>query len=97
MGVAASNRGSQDVGLGLIPAGLLGKIVSAATTPSADTRAWDNLPQYISFAALELPAGPHTATVEFTDRSGNLVPNLTKSVQFTVVPERDTVIFVSDH
>ena len=94
--VVASHRGSEEVGLGLVAAGLLGKVISAATTPQADTRSWENLPQYISFTALDLPPGPHTATVEFTDGVGNVLPTMTKTVEFSVAPGNDTVIFVSD-
>lgn len=94
--VVASHRGSQEVGLGLVAAGLLSKMVSAATTPQADTRSWENLPQYISFTAMDLPPGAHAATVEFTDAAGNVLPTMTKTVEFTVTPGDDTVIFVSD-
>ena len=95
--IVGSHRGSQEVGLGLVAAGLLSKVVSAATTPRADTRSWENLPQYISFTALDLPPGPHTATVEFTDGAGNVLPTMTKTVEFTVTPGgEDTVLFVSD-
>ncbi len=95
--VVAQNRNTQEAGLGLVAAGLLSKIVSAATTPSADTRTWDNLPQYLSFAAVELPPGQHTATIEFLDSIGMVIPRLTKTVTLNVaVPPRDTVVFVSD-
>ncbi|HWN94536.1 MAG TPA: hypothetical protein VNT99_05865 [Methylomirabilota bacterium] len=72
-------------------------IISATTTPEADLRAWDNLPRYLSFAALELPAGPHSIAVDFRDAGGRTV--VTKTVQFTI-PEnsaKDTVLFVSEH
>ncbi|MBI2946103.1 MAG: hypothetical protein HYY23_00515 [Verrucomicrobia bacterium] len=94
--VAASNRRSQDVGLGLIAAGLLSKIVSAATTPAADTRAWDNLPQYLSFAAVQLPPGPQTAVVEFLNEQHQPIEALTKTITINGAPDRDTVVFVSD-
>lgn len=94
--VLASNRDTQAVGLGLLAAGLIGKAVSAATTPKADTRAWDNLPQYISFAQMELPPGQHTGTVEFLDNYGNIQPSQTKSITFNVPPVGDAVLFVSD-
>jgi hypothetical protein len=92
----SGDQTAQQVGLGLALAGLLTKAVSAAATPAADTRAWDNLPQYLSFAALPLSPGKHTVTVEFLDSAGRLMPNLTKVVNVNVAPERDTVIFVSD-
>ncbi|MSU60981.1 MAG: hypothetical protein EXS31_01075 [Pedosphaera sp.] len=96
--VVAQNRNTREVGLGLVAAGLLGKIISSATTPAADTRCWETLPQYLSFAAAVLPAGQHLATVEFLDSMGMIIPRLTKTVTLNVAPEpRDTVVFVSDH
>ena len=96
--LAGTQRGvGQEVGLGLLAAGVISKIVSSATTPSADTRAWDSLPQYISFAALDLPVGPHTATVEFTDAYGNVISSLTKNINFSVSAGNDAVVFASDH
>ena len=88
--------GAQEVGIGLLAAGLVSKIVSSATTPAADTRAWDNLPQYLSFAAVELAPGTYDAAVDFTDASGNLV--VTKTFRFTVPAPNghDAVLFVSD-
>ena len=87
---------SDEVGLGLILAGLLSKGISAATTPEADIRAWDNLPQFISFAALKLAPGEHVVTVEFKDASGAANPKLTKTITVNVPPDRDKVVFVSD-
>jgi hypothetical protein len=97
--IAASSRNqtSEEVGAGLIVAGIVSKIVSAETTPAADTRTWDNLPRYLSFAELHLPAGPHTATVQFYGSSGELLADLTKTVNFTVPADKhDKVIYVSD-
>ena len=91
------DRTSQEVGLGLIAAGIISKVVSATTTPAADVRTWDNLPRYLSFAAVELPPGPHTATVEFQDRFGQPMPNLTKTITLNVTADKhDKVVFVSD-
>ena len=64
-----------EIGLGLLSAGLLGKIFSAATVPAADTRSWDNLPQFLSFASISLPPGQHSAKVEFNDAQGQPIPN----------------------
>src|SRR5688572_18585473 len=95
--IASTHRGdAQLVGVGLMAAGVLSKIVSAATTPAADTRSWDNLPQYLSFTALELPAGTYDGAVDFTDTAGNVVA--TKTFKFsTPAPNgHDAVIFLSD-
>ena len=99
--ILASQQGhhsaADEVGLGLLAAGVISKIFSAATTPAADTRAWDNLPQFLSFGAARLPAGPQAVTVEFLDANGSPISNLTTTVAINVSdPARDTVIFISD-
>ncbi len=97
--IAAQSRDhtTQDVGLGILAAGIVTKIVSGATTPAADTRAWDNLPRYLSFAAVQLPPGPHAATIEFFNRDGQPMPNLTKNITINVSADKhDKVVFVSD-
>jgi len=88
---------ADEVGVGLLAAGVVSKIFAAATTPAADTRAWDNLPQYLSFAAMPLSPGPHPLTVEFLDAGGSPMTHLTRTVTINVSdPTRDTVIFVND-
>ena len=82
-------------GLGMMFAGLVAKGISAAANPAADIRSWDNLPGNISFAAISLPVGEHSATVEFLDADNN--PVLTKPIVIQVADaNRDTVVFVSD-
>jgi hypothetical protein len=94
---AGGHSAADEVGAGLIVAGVLSKIVSAATTPHADTRTWDSLPLYLSFGSMQLPPGPYTATVEFLDPQRRAIAGLTKTVTFTVPNgSRDTVIYVSD-
>lgn len=93
IGTAQYGRGkdADTAALGLAAVGLISKIASAATTPGADTRSWDNLPQYLSFGALELEPGDHPATLTFYDRGGSALPTLTQ--QFTItVPPRSTSI-----
>ncbi len=87
-----------EVGLGLIAAGVLSKILASATTPAADVRAWDNLPQYISFTALELPPGTYNGTVEFTDAAGNVIPGFVRNFTFSTPAANghDAVLFLSD-
>lgn len=104
--VGAANYGSRDsdrAAIGLAAVGALSKIASAATTPSADIRAWENLPQYLSFGALRLPPGDHPATLVFADASGQPLEELTQHFTITVPPpdsgssrDRDVVIFRSD-
>jgi hypothetical protein len=93
----SDNRTAQQVGLGVALAGLISKGISAATTPQADTRSWDNLPRYISFANLEMTPGQHIITVEFRNSSGAVLSNLTKTLTVDVPADgKDKVIFVSD-
>ena len=94
--VMASQRETQAAGFGALAFGLISKITAAATTPQADIRSWDNLPLFLSFASMQLPAGQHTLTIEFLDPAQHPVPNLTKTVNFTVDSGKDTVLYVSD-
>ncbi|MGO8925857.1 MAG: hypothetical protein ACLQU3_03025 [Limisphaerales bacterium] len=91
------DRTAQEVGLGVAFAGLVSKVVSAATVPAADTRSWDNLPRYLSFVNLPLPLGQHVATIQFHDPAGQVLPNLTKTITINITTtDRDKVVFVSD-
>lgn len=95
--ILATDHDTRDVGLGVAAAGLVSKIISAATTPAADVRCWDNLPQYLSFVALRLPVGAYSAAIEFRPDSGSPIASLTKSFTINVTnATRDTVVFVSD-
>jgi tetratricopeptide (TPR) repeat protein len=88
---------AQLAGLAMLGAGVISKILSASTKPAADTRAWDNLPQYLSFVAFELPPGPHTLTVEFLDSAQQPIGELTKTVQFEAPASGPAkVLYVSD-
>ena len=95
--VGMHDHRNAEVGLGLVAAGVISKIIAAATTPGADTRTWNNLPGYISFVAVDLPPGQYTATVEFTDAAGNVLVAMTKTINFNVSAGTDTVLFASDH
>jgi hypothetical protein len=93
----SGSRTAQGVGLGIALAGLISKAISSAANPAADTRAWDNLPRYLSFASFPLAPGEHTATVEFLGPQGNVMPGLTKTVNINVTNvDQDKVVFVSD-
>lgn len=105
--LAAAEHGGRDAdraAVGLAAIGLISKIASAATTPEADIRSWDNLPQQLSFAALRLAPGDHPATVEYLDANAQVVENLTQRFTISVpssgsgvngVPP-DVVLFLSD-
>ena len=90
------DRTARNIGLGVALAGLISKGISSAATPEADTRQWDNLPQFISFATLKLAPGEHIVTVEFNDGAGTPFSNLTKTINVNVPADRDKVVFVSD-
>lgn len=91
------HNAADEVGLGLLLAGLASKLASAATTPEADTRTWDNLPQFITYAMMSLPAGTHEVTVEFLEAGDKVVANLTKQITVNIADvTRDKVVFVSD-
>lgn len=95
--VVSHDRTAQEVGVGIALAGVLSKVISSATTPEADTRTWDNLPRYISFATLPLAPGPHVATIEFHDAAGQRLPQFTKVITINVPADgKDKVVFVSD-
>jgi len=55
-------------GLALISAGL-----SAATTPEADIRAWENLPDSLFLVCLSLPPGQATLTINGRNAYGSVV------------------------
>ncbi len=95
--VLASSQNTQEAGLGVLAFGLLSKAIAASTTPAADTRYWDNLPQYLGFGALRMAPGTYTAQLEFQDAGGRLLSNLSRSVTFEVkAADRDTVVYISD-
>jgi hypothetical protein len=97
--IGADNRNNvaTGVGLGIMAAGLITQAISASVTPHADTRTWDNLPRFLSFAALPLPPGQHVATVEFLDPAGQPLENLTKTITVNIPADNhDKVVFVSD-
>ena len=94
--ILAENRHTEVAGLAVLGAGILTELVSAATKAAADTRRWDNLPRYLSFAPLKMQPGQHVMTVEFKDRAGFAIPILTKTITFTVPNTADKVLFVSD-
>ena len=92
-----SGASQEDTATALAAAGVITKVVSAATNPQADTRTWDNLPQYLSFVALRLAPGPHRARLEFFDAQGRLLPSFSRNLTITVGdPARDTVVFLSE-
>ena len=83
------------IALGVI--GIFSKIAAAATKTRADVRMWDNLPQYLSFGTLRLPAGDHAALLQFYDANGQAVPDLARRLTLSVAdPAKDTVVILSE-
>ncbi len=87
---------TREAGLALLGVGLIGKFIGGSVEPQADTRTWNNLPQHLSFASLQLPAGKHQAIIQFLDASGTALPELQKSVMLNVQTGHNTVVFVAD-
>jgi hypothetical protein len=95
--ILTQGRNTQDVGLGLVAAGLVSKIFSAAASPQADTREWDNLPDYLTFGTMSLPPGNQALSIEYLDGSGNVIPSMTRTEHVVVNPlPSDTVLYFSD-
>lgn len=69
-----TNGAAVGAGIGLMLAGLVAHAVSEATTPEADVRYWDNLPDRIHIATAQLDAPPETAVVTF--RNPGLYPDI---------------------
>ncbi|MEO6003234.1 MAG: hypothetical protein ABIS43_08790 [Opitutus sp.] len=93
----SKNHDAENAAIALGAIGLFSKLASAATTPHADVRMWNNLPQRLSFAALRLPAGQHAAKIEYFDGEGRRLVGLTQ--ELTIVVDdvtRDTVVFLSE-
>jgi len=93
-----NSRQGNEAAVGLAAFGLISKVASAATTPRADIRAWDNLPQFLSFAALKLAPGDHSAQIEYLTRDGDPDPELTRQITITVPADTsaNTIVFLSE-
>ena len=95
--VLATRKDTQVAGLGAAAFGLISKIASGRTTPEADIRSWDNLPLFLSFAALELAPGSQTITVDFLDEASRPLADHTKTITINVsAAPADKVVYVSD-
>ncbi len=99
------DKGAENAAIGLAVGGLLAKLLAGAAQPAADTRAWENLPQYLSLATLRLPPGDYPATLTFLDAAGAPLAKRTQTFTVTIPapdensivnPPRDTVVFRSE-
>ena len=85
--IAANTSRSRDAQLtaaALASVGLISKAFSAATQTRADTRCWDTLPRYLSFAAIHLSPGTHNAILTFYTPDGRALPQQTQHFTITV-------------
>lgn len=94
--ILAADHDHETAGFALLAAGLFTKIVSASTTPQADTRCWESLPQFLALGQFKLKPGEHTANVNFLNSEGKIDARMSKQITFTVPEGRDAVIYVSD-
>ncbi|MBT5707741.1 hypothetical protein N8494_00305 [bacterium] len=96
--ILAQNRNTQEAGLGIAAFGVVSKLFSAATTPKADTRTWDNLPKFLAFGSITLPPGRHSVAVEFLNDQREIIQPLSQTIPVDVnAGSKDTVIIVSEH
>ncbi|MBA4135911.1 MAG: hypothetical protein C0518_01190 [Opitutus sp.] len=92
------SEGSAHTALALAAAGIFSKVLSASANATADTRTWDNLPRYLSFAALRLPPGGHAATITFLDAHGRELSPGARPLTIRVSDnQQDTLVFLSEH
>ena len=94
--VLAQDRDTQPFALGAIALGIFSKITSASTRAEADTRSWDNLPLYLSFAHFEMPPGEYSAHVDFLDEGNRVMTGLTKNLTINIPERGEKVVYVSD-
>jgi len=87
---------TREIGLGLLGFGLAGKALGGTIKPGADTRSWNNLPQYLAFTALRLPAGEHELEIDFYDADGNAISGISRQLRIQVKAKGDTVVFVAE-
>jgi hypothetical protein len=91
------DRDAERAALALGVIGVISKIASVATIAEADTRTWDNLPQYLSFGSIALPPGEYEAELEFLDSSERRIGDLSRRVLVQIGPaDRDSVILLGE-
>ncbi|QYM79505.1 hypothetical protein K0B96_02495 [Horticoccus luteus] len=92
----SKNHDAENATVALAAIGLISKLAAAATTPHADIRTWDNLPQRLSFAALRLAPGEHRGVLEFLDERHHVLGDRSREIVLQVNAEGDTVVFLSE-
>jgi len=85
--------GNIGAGLSILGAGM--QLVAMNAKPRADTRYWHGLPDAVHASTARLPAGTHSGTIQFLDRSGRLVPGLSKTFTVSVKVGHPALVWVS--
>lgn len=80
LGAGYRNDTAMVAGGAMALVGLFAKAVSSATTPQADIRYWDNLPDAVHLATAEAAAETESVRVSFFDAEGNELADLEKIV-----------------
>jgi tetratricopeptide (TPR) repeat protein len=88
-------EGNRNLGAGLLAAGLVSKLISAAASPTADTRTWSSLPQFLSVASLRIAPGEQIATVEYYTQAGARIDAFTETRTLQVPASGSHVVFLS--
>ena len=71
--------------------------MSYLANPACDIRAWWNLPQYLAFVSLSLPAGDYHVSVQFLDKKDVPIGCLDRTFRIKVNDQtKDTIVFISD-
>jgi len=108
IGAMAGGGNNMVVGLGLLAVGATAKSITRAIKTEADTRMWDNLPETIGIAQLQLLPGEHAARLLVYSKLGRLIEERTQAFTITVPPPapetdhgthgvvRDVIVFRSD-
>jgi hypothetical protein len=90
------DRQNDEAVLVLASLGVLAKTAGAITRPEADTRTWDNLPRYLSFAAFDLPPGEHEAVLRFFTAAGEELPRRTQRFTLQIPARGEVLLFRSE-
>lgn len=92
-----AHHGHEEAALVAGGVAIVAGLLSAFTVPAADTRMWESLPRYLTFATLELPPGEHSFAVDFQNGAHQVISTRTVTLTVPNNATRDTVLFVSEH
>lgn len=87
---------TQNIGFALVGTAFLAKAVAGSTETRADTRTWNNLPQFLAFTAMRAQPGPQQIEIEFFDAANKSLPAMKRTLAIEVKSRGDTVLFVAD-